>query len=226
MNRLGVLVEGPTELEFVQGLLCPYLATKNVAVWARAFGPSGGGIVQWGRALHRICSHLKQDPTVHVTTFVDYYGLPESWPGRSTASSRPYSERGAHIAQHLSAEVFAKLGDSWSPSRFIPFVMIHEFETLLFSDPDACARAWARPEVAPALNDVRRQFSNPEEINDSPSSAPSKRLLSIFESLAIGRYVKPLYGNLAVLELGMETLVAACPQFCAWLRRLEGLGTA
>jgi hypothetical protein len=222
VNRLGILVEGETELDFVEGLLSPHLAAKGVAVWAKCFG----GIVRWPRALRDICLHLKEDAGLCVTTFVDYYGLPKSWPGRSSASSLPYSERGAHIAQHLSAAVSAELADDWHSHRFIPFVMIHEFETLVFSDPDACARAWGQPEVVPALNRIRQQFANPEQINDSAATAPSKRLSGIFEELGLGRYDKREYGNLAIHEFGIETIAAVCPQFGVWLRSLECLGAA
>jgi len=224
VNRVQVLVEGETELDFVKEVLCPHLAPKGVAVGVSLFGGRSGGIVRWPRALKRICLQMKEDQATYVTTFVDYYGLPESWPGRNTAGSRSYSERSAHITEHLAAAVAAEIGDRMRPCRFIPFVMIHEFETLIFSDPKGCARAWALPEIEPALSAVCREFVSPEQINDSPSTAPSKRLISIFAGLAQFSYNKRHHGNLAALEFGIENLVAACPQFGAWVRRLEGLG--
>ncbi|MEO7717517.1 MAG: DUF4276 family protein, partial [Capsulimonas sp.] len=34
-------------------------------------------------------------------------------------------------------------------------------------------------------------------------------------------YVKPLYGTLAALEIGLDTIREQCPHFRSWLERLE-----
>ena len=58
----------------------------------------------------------------------------------------------------------------------------------------------------------------PEEINDSPVTAPSKRV----EALVPG-YEGPLLGVLAVLEIGLPHIREQCPQFDGWLKQLESL---
>lgn len=62
---------------------------------------------------------------------------------------------------------------------------------------------------------MRDQFEAPEEINDSPEAAPSKRIVDIFP-----RYEKPPMGSLAAIEIGLEAIRRECPHFNAWLNRL------
>jgi hypothetical protein len=73
-----------------------------------------------------------------------------------------------------------------------------------------------QPNVAADLEAIRVGFNSPEEINDSPMTAPSKRLLKI-----IPGYQKPLYGNIAALDVGLKSIRDQCPHFDSWLKRLE-----
>ena len=59
---------------------------------------------------------------------------------------------------------------------------------------------------------------SPEDVNDGPDTAPSKRL----ERLLPG-YSKPLHGPLATEGAGLAALREACPRFDGWVRRLESL---
>lgn len=98
----------------------------------------------------------------------------------------------------------------------IPFVVLHEFEGLLFSHCERFSRGIGRPELAPQLQIIRDRFGSPEEINDSPTTAPSKRIEAL-----IPTYKKPILGIAAVLAIGLETIRSACPHFRSWLERLE-----
>jgi len=102
--------------------------------------------------------------------------------------------------------------------RFIPYVQIYEFEGLLFSDPQRFASGIDQPQLAAEFSAIPDDFSTPEEINDSPMTAPSKQIEKLFR-----RYEKPLHGSLAAMEIGLSTIRAECPIFDEWLRRLEGL---
>jgi hypothetical protein len=97
---------------------------------------------------------------------------------------------------------------------------MHEFEGLLFSDCGAFSRAIGRPELESKFKAVRDQFQTPEEINDSPDTAPSKRIEAI-----VPEYEKPLFGALAILEIGLARIREECVHFDAWLKRLEMLGS-
>lgn len=102
--------------------------------------------------------------------------------------------------------------------RFVPFVLMHEFEGLLFSDCQAFARGIGRPELTSSFQAIRDDFASPEEINDSPLTAPSKRIEQI-----IPNYEKPLLEALAILEIDLDSIQMQCPHFRDWLGRLESL---
>jgi hypothetical protein len=95
---------------------------------------------------------------------------------------------------------------------------MHEFEGLLFSNCAAFADAMGRIDLAPRLQAIRDRFETPEQINDSPLTAPSKRVESL-----VPNYVKPLHGNIAAIQIGLHDIRAACPHFSDWLSRLEAL---
>ena len=93
---------------------------------------------------------------------------------------------------------------------------MHEFEGLLFSDPDRFARGIGRRDLTSDFQEIRDEFQSPEEINDSPDTAPSKRVRYLFEG-----YEKPLMGVLAVEAIGLDAIRAECPLFSGWIRKLE-----
>jgi hypothetical protein len=63
-----------------------------------------------------------------------------------------------------------------------------------------------------------RATTSPEDINDSPETAPSKRILA-----AMSGYQKTFHGPLIACDIGIDPMRAACPHFDQWLRALEGL---
>ena len=151
---------------------------------------------------------------------VDYYGLPRNWPGRNEAPQRPLPERANFVETRLLSDVSQRMGRSFNTNQFVPYLMMHEFEAMLFSDCRRFADAVGRPNLAADFQSIRDQFDSPEEIDDSPLTAPSKRI----ERLVAG-YQKPLTGTRAALAIGLSAIRAACPHFDAWLERLEYLPT-
>ena len=113
-------------------------------------------------------------------------------------------------------DVSSALGSSFDPSRFMPYIVMHEFEGLLFGDPDGFSLGIGKSDLSPKLRAIRNSFGTPEEINDSPDTAPSKRV----EDLMPG-YQKPLNGVQAAQGIGLEAIRRECPQFSNWLDRLE-----
>jgi len=225
MARLLIHVEGETEETFVNIVLSPHLCDRGYErVGARLVGNARqrdrrGGIRSWTSVRSDILNHLKEDTGCRATTMVDYYGLPQSggktWPGRAAAGRLPFAQKATTVQDALLADICDELGPAFDPSRFIPYVMMHEFEALLFSDCERFARAIGRPELFPQFQAIRDQFASPEEINDSPVSAPSKRVQNL-----VAGYEKPFLGVLAVLEIGLDVIRRECPHFRAWLARL------
>lgn len=232
MTRLLVEVEGETEEDFVNHVLASHLCSVGYKrVSARLLGNARtrnqrGGIREWNIVRKGILNHLKQDPEVIVTTMVDYCDLPGTWPGRVDASSgrKCASERASVIEEALCKDVSSKL-QNFDPRRFVPYVSMHEFEALLFSDPDRFARSInrfiqsiSRCDLSREFCAIRSEFSTPEEINDSPDTHPSKRI-----SALVPRYQKRLTGVDAVKEIGLDTIRKECPVFGRWMEKLESL---
>jgi uncharacterized protein DUF4276 len=167
-----------------------------------------------------IVTHLKEDPQCLAGCMVDYYALPQTgekaWPGREAAGRLPFSQKAPTIQEALLNEICNAMGKGFDAKRFLPYVMMHEFEALLFSDCERFAQGIGRPDLAPHFQQIRNAFETPEEIDDSPITAPSKRVQALVPS-----YEKPLMGTLAVLEIGLEAIRAQCPHFRNWLERLE-----
>ena len=227
MPRLLVHVEGQTEEEFVKNVLRPPLVdTGYGSVNARLFGNPRlrrrrGGVRSWQSVRNDLVWHLKGDAGAIAALIADFYGMPGDWPGRTTASGiRRTEDKASCVEAALLASVSEELGGEFDPRRFAPLVMMHEFEALLFSDPDKCAQALSAPDIAPSLHEIRKHFDSPEDIDDSIETAPSRRLLRLFR-----RYEKPLFGNLAAMEIGLPAMRRECPHFSGWLEALEALPT-
>lgn len=228
MPRLLVLVEGETEEDFVKEVIRVHLVSRGYdSVSARLFGNARlrsrrGGIRPWQSARQDILRHLKQDSGCVVTSMVDYFGLPHSgeraWPGRADAAVVATTAMKASIVATALADDIAS-AMSWSSSkrmRFVPFVVMHEFEGLLFSDCQGLAGAIGRPGLSARLQAIRDEFQTPEDINDSAATAPSKRLQAL-----VPGYQKRLSGVQAAIAIGLPNIRAACPQFSGWIAALE-----
>lgn len=230
MARLLVHVEGPTEEAFVNEVLAPHLYSVGyTGVSARLIGKQRarnrrGGIRPWPEARKRIINFLLEDPGQIASTMVDYYGLlqngPGGWPGRAEARSLPFSDRAAHVENAIYSDIANEMGEGFNASRFVPYVMMHEFEAMLFSDCGTFAQAINHPDLAVPFQRVRDRFDTPEEINDAPETAPSKRIANLLPS-----YQKPLLGVAVVSAIGLPVIRRECPHFAHWLAQLEDLAT-
>jgi hypothetical protein len=62
--------------------------------------------------------------------------------------------------------------------RFIPYIQLHEFEGLLFTDINVFRKNFMSHEFRDrsGFEGIFDQYANPEDINDSTTTAPSKRL--------------------------------------------------
>ncbi len=226
MCRLLIHVEGQTEEDFVNVVLRDYLMHEGYqSVSARIIGNARlrrlrGGVRPWPPVKKDIINHLRQDGGCLATTMVDYYGLPKegtgAWPGRAGAERLEAGGKAAHVERALLEDLVNEMGAGFNPDRFMPFVVMHEFEGLLFSDCAAFAHGIGRPDLAPDFQRIRDGFESPEDINDSPVTSPSKRI----ENLVPG-YEKPLQGILAVLEIGLDRIRAQCRHFDSWIELLS-----
>ncbi|MCH8909959.1 MAG: DUF4276 family protein [Chloroflexi bacterium] len=228
MTRLLVEVEGPTEETFVTEVLRTHLIEQGfIDVNPRILGnarlrSNRGGIRSWPSVKVEILRHLKSDSGLIVTTMVDYYGLPRSgsngWPGRQQAAGVVFEKKADAVQDALKADICSELGESTEYCRFIPYVMMHEFEAMLFSDCASFAVAIDRPDLEAKFQAIRDQFVSPEEINDSSDTAPSKRIVKLMPE-----YDKILHGYFAASDIGIENIKSQCVNFSTWLSNLESI---
>lgn len=94
---------------------------------------------------------------------------------------------------------------------------MYEFEGLLFSSPNTIASVLQKPELEKWAEEILDHFNgNPELINDSPETAPSKRLKNT-------PYRKTTHGPNIIKEMGIPKLRDKCGKFNEWLCKLEAL---
>lgn len=220
MTQLKVYVEGHTEKKFVDEVLTPCLVgrLRYECVSAHFLGdrPDTGGTLPWKKVRPDILKSLKQDREVIVTTMVDYCDL-KKWPGLVEARSgqKSPSERAATIEEAVLKDVACQL-PNFDPRRFVPYVEMHEFEALLFSDPEKFAQSIGRPDLSRKFRAIRNEFHTPEDINDSPETHPSKRIRALFPW-----YQKRLMGVNAAKKIGLDTIRKECPAFGRWMEKIE-----
>ncbi|MCP5098817.1 MAG: DUF4276 family protein [Chloroflexi bacterium] len=221
MNRVVAVVEGVTEQTFIKTVLAPQLALQDVMITARLVGKPGrkGGVGEFSRARRDIVAVLRQDTAVFCTTMFDYYGMPTSWPQRGLASDAPFKNRARLVEEAILQDIFQEMGNGFLSRRFIPYIQMHEFEALLFSDPDTLAQTMQQPLMAASLREIEAGFGSPEMINDHVETAPSKRLIKLFPS-----YNKVVDGALAAQHITLSKMRQKCLHFAAWLTKLEELG--
>jgi hypothetical protein len=218
IERVILLVEGQTEERFVKDFLAPYFGLRGLSVTATLLvtkkvknGPNfKGGVTSFGKLENDIRRVLQGAGDARVSTIIDYYGLPKDCPGLNT---RPPGGKPLERVMHVEDELRKYIADS----RFRPFLALHEYEAWLFTDGESLPTVIdASKEEAQRFAALCSNFPNPEDIDDGPDTAPSKRIKGIFPS-----YKKTLHGPLVVEWLTLDRIRASCPHFGDWLAWLE-----
>lgn len=220
MIRIHIICEGQTEEMFVNELLSQTFVSKGIHLTPSLIGKPGhkGGNVSFERLFIDVRARLHGDSTSFCTTFFDFYGLPKDFPGKKESTTQIGIEAKAScLSSSMQNTLQHRLGEE-VVRRFIPYVQMYEFEGLLFSNPQKLALGICRSELSDDFQKIRSGFDTPEEINDSSSTAPSKRISKHYRG-----YEKPLHGSLAALEIGLVNMRAECKLFDRWLKRLEAL---
>ena len=217
--RMHFVVEGQTEEAFVRDLLAAEMGSKRIYCDAHRIttGRRGGKVYRGGMLSY---AHLRRDLELWMkqdnnydcwfTTMVDLYRLPSDFPGM--AESRRIVDPVEKV-QFLEQ----RLGGDLGHPRFVPYLQLHEFEALLFSDPQSFSIAF--PSVSTELADlgaIRVAFATPEHIDEGDDTSPAKRICKLLPD-----YIKPLSGPLIAKHIGLAKLRAECHHFNEWLNRLE-----
>ena len=221
--RLNFIVEGQTEEAFINTVLRPYLAELSIWASARCVLTSRkqgvkhrGGFRSYNQPRNDILSWINEDRNqdARFTTVFDLYALPPDFPGYQEAEqiSDPYEKVGT-LERSLREDI--------NDSRFIPYLQLHEFETLLLSDPQKMEEQFpGQTAKIQRLAAMAETYGNPELINEGGTTAPSKRIIS-----EIPEYegMKLAAGPLVVQRIGLANLRSKCRHFGEWINRLESL---
>jgi hypothetical protein len=232
--RVNFIVEGQTEETFVRRILMESLAKSGIYVNGARSVETGrkrinkqniikpgkqktifrGGMPSFDKIKRDIERWLVEDRKAYLTTMFDLYALSSDFPKYDSAIKvkDPY-QRVKILEDALKTEI--------SNSNFIPYIQLHEFEGLLFSDVkimDDVLTPYHDYSKFEELKAIRKQFNTPEEINDGIETAPSKRIINLFKS-----YQKVTYGYQIAHRIGIDVIRKECPHFNEWMVKLGQL---
>lgn len=215
--ELIIIAEGKIEQLFLREVLGNYLLNRNIYIYVMQTAKhlQKGGDVKFDRIKRELNKLLHQRQDISVATFVDYYGLAQ-WPGLTDITPRMTP---ADIAHTLIIKVKEELSllPGANASRYLPFIAVHEFEALLYSDAHILAEHLGIDERQ--IEKTLLEAGSSEAINNSRDTSPAKCLLH----WSSGKYRKVESGIAIAREIGIDNMRLACPNFNAWLNQLEQL---
>lgn len=197
MVRVGVSVEGATEERFVKMVLGPYLLNRGIHITPI---PVNGDL-----SVDKVRGELRKIGYNFdfVTTLYDFYGFKNKNPNEDKESLEQRIINCAHPSIR---------------NKLIPYIQMYEFEGLLFSCPTSMERGMNEKGVKSWCESTLSKFSyNPEAINNSVNTSPSKRLERSTS------YRKTTHGPNIAKEIGIEKIREMCVGFDKWLLALESL---
>jgi len=216
MKRLIIIVEGQTEKEFVEKSLRKHFENHNIfdvrAIMIQTSKGHKGGFVNYDHLKNDLNKILKSEKDVVVSMFVDYFRLPKSFPNYDLSLKVDLVDSKIEILQE---GIFNDIDDL----RFIPYIQKHEFEALLFSSETGFTNWFENDVVIDKLNEIVRQYENPEDINTGSETSPSKRIINIMASKS-QKYDKIAEGNLIAEEVGLDKILEKCPRLKDWVNSL------
>lgn len=225
--QLYILCEGSTELTFASKVLAPYFQTysiyvKPVLLCTSKKKGSYGGVTNYAKIVNDLTSifggiRKSANETHIVTTMLDLYALPTDVPGYEFAIRfpNPY-DRVACIERAF--------GEAISHRLFIPYIQLHEFESLLFSDISKLSieypKAISEIEQLKEATD-RIENGNPELINHGVNTAPSKRIIKCLANKY--NYDKVRGGTAVASHITLPVIMERCTHFREWIERIVEL---
>jgi hypothetical protein len=216
-KKVLVLVEGQTEEGFVKRVLAPYLSVKGIFLIPTIIktkkeirGPDHkGGVNSYQQVKRDLAPLLNDTSSDIVTTMIDYYALPSDFPG--------YNERPVGTCYARIEYMENQFGSDVNNTKFLPYLQLHEFEALVFACENKLPSAFINVlHKISRITNINNEFASPEEINENPLTAPSKRLVNIFPE-----YQKVYHSQLILSQANIEELRTKCSHFHSWLLKLE-----
>ena len=227
MKNLHIIVEGSSEENFVNDVLRGHLASLKIYVSARKIRtgwdrinakPAKGGLLKYIKFRNDVLRWIESDknrPNTFYTSFIDLYAFPKD-------SESPYSEQIQKVVDPYQKieELETAIGKNIDHANFIPYVQLHEFESLLLVEPDKLLSMY--PDAQTGITRLKKEIGTmkPEEINESVHTAPSKRIIKYIPNY---EFQKAQVGPLVAEDIGLHLLREKCPHFNEWITKLEKL---
>ncbi len=221
MKHLYIIVEGETELEFVNRIIIPYLVSKgvNTHIQGLMITMKGGGhgfnnIENFKNTIEPL---LYYDNEPIITTMIDHYGINSNkkLPNYTNCTKEQDVEERIDCMEQSLKKVVNSIKYY---NYFIPNILRHEMETLLFANPEKGFEL-EKDEIKRDVIDICSKITNIESINCTPEGAPSKRLKKIYEKHN-ENYNKIAVG-VDIAELtGIDTILQKCPRFKRWIDKI------
>ena len=215
MKMIYILCEGQTEEAFINEVLCPYFANLmifiNPIICTTKRTPAKkfkGGVSDYNKIKNELVILCKQHKNEIVTTMFDYYAMPSNTPNIACSEVDIY-KRMELIEEAINKDI--------GLSNCFFNLMLHEFEGMLFSSPDAFIKITDQKTVE-KIQKIRDEAISPEHINNSPATAPSKRLEAL-----IPNYAKVKNGALLSKNIGIDTLLRECKHFADWVEKIRNI---
>ncbi|WP_101450892.1 DUF4276 family protein [Polaribacter sp. Hel1_33_96] len=208
MKRLVFIVEGDTEVIFVNKSIIPYLYSLGFenpmyaqTILTNRKQHKKGGVINYQYLKNDINRVFAQENVI-ITTFIDFFRLPTNFPNFTTDSK---------LIHEIEEGV---LSDFDNNENLIPYIQRHELEALMFSKIDGFEIVIDESDKLETINEIINEFPNPEDINSNPENAPSKRLDRIY------KYDKVADSEMIFDMLDVQSIMDKCPRFKNWLQTI------
>ncbi|MDF2156484.1 DUF4276 family protein [Algoriphagus sp. CAU 1675] len=208
MKRLVFIVEGDTEIILVQNHIVPYLIGLGftISMHAQTITTNRkqhkkGGVTDYAKFKNEVIRTFAQGNVI-ITTLIDFFRLPNDFPGYTSNSN---------LIHQVEASIHEDFGNN---PDFIPYIQRHELEALMFSGREGFELVIDQGDQLAKIDQILNTYSNPEDINNDPETAPSKRLIKIFG------YDKTGDGEMILEMLGIDQMLQKCPRFKEWIDKL------
>lgn len=223
MKKLFIIVEGETEERFIRKVLYNNFITQGIHIEAQQWltnrklgiGSGGNNFDLIENHLRRLMKRYQHHNDVFISVMIDLYAFPKQ--GNSIYDTDVERLRSGKDKVRLLEE---KMKERMDYRNFIPYVQLHEYEALLLSKPDALSLFYT--DKAKEIEALKTEINgmDPEEINDTPQGAPSKRIIKYIPLYA---KQKTSAGVATADAIGLLFLRTVCTHFNDWVSKLESI---
>lgn len=222
---INILCEGQTEERFVSKVMKPYLKDYGIVLKPRILLTSKkknqrGGMINYSQAKRDVENWISENrnrksETHYYTTMFDFYALPSDFPCMDEIEK--YTDAYGKVSA-----VERAMTEKFQVSNFVPYIQLHEFEALLFSDISKIVDRF--PKQKRTITNLQKVLDgcngNPELVNTGRTTAPSKRITAV---VGEGRYHKVQDGVDIACRIGIKAMRNKCNHFKEWIDKLIAL---